>query len=83
VLLFDAQSGELVAERKLAWLVRRARFAPDGKTLGVAAWTPVNAFNEGDSDPALLLYPLILDGSGATAASVSLAPGGSRSDAPR
>lgn len=58
VLLWNAESGEQVAERQVAWLVRRVRFSPDGRTLGVAAWTPVNAFNEGNSEPALLLYPL-------------------------
>ena len=55
---FHAESGEQVAEREVAWLVRRVRFSPDGRTLGVAAWTPVNVFNEGNSEPALLLYPL-------------------------
>jgi WD40 repeat protein len=62
VLVFDAASGKPAAERELAWLVRRVRFAPNGKLLGVAAWTPVNAMNEGNSDPALILYPLALDG---------------------
>jgi WD40 repeat protein len=61
VLVFDAMTGEKVTERQLAWLVRRVRFSPDGHLLGVAAWTPVNAFNEGDSDPALLLYPMSLE----------------------
>ncbi len=62
VLVFDAESGTQVAERHLGWLVRRVRFSPDGGTLGVAAWTPVNALNEGDSEPALLLYPLEVAG---------------------
>ncbi len=61
VLVFDAVTGERVAERELAWLVRRVRFSPDGHLLGVAAWTPVNALNEGNSDPALLLYPVALE----------------------
>jgi WD40 repeat protein len=58
VLVFDAITGKLVTERELGWLVRRVRFSPDGHLLGVAAWTPVNVINEGNSDPALLLYPL-------------------------
>lgn len=62
VLVFDAESGKQVAERQLGWLVRRVRFSPDGGTLGVGAWTPVNALNEGDSEPALLLYPLEVAG---------------------
>ncbi|OGQ25021.1 MAG: hypothetical protein A2138_08510 [Deltaproteobacteria bacterium RBG_16_71_12] len=62
VLVFDAETGQQVAERQLAWLVRRLRFSQDGGTLGVAAWTPVNALNQGDSEPALLLYPLEVAG---------------------
>ncbi len=62
LLVWDAKTGEIVTERNLAWLVRRARFAPDGHLLAAAAWTPVNALNEGDSEPSLLLYPLALSG---------------------
>jgi len=36
------------------------RFSPDGHLLGVAAWTPVNALNEGDSEPSVVLYPVSL-----------------------
>lgn len=61
VLVWDARTGERVTERELGWLVRRARFSPDGHLLGVAAWTPVNALDEGDSEPSLLLYPLALE----------------------
>ncbi len=61
LLVFDVKTGAVVTERELSWLVRRVRFAPDGHLLGVAAWTPVNVMNEGDSDPALLLYPVVLD----------------------
>jgi WD40 repeat protein len=60
VLLWDTESGEVVTERSFAWLVRRVRFSTDNSRLGVAAWTPVNAFNAGDSEPALVLYPLQL-----------------------
>jgi WD40 repeat protein len=61
VLLWDARTGDRVTEREVAWLVRRVRFSVDGHLLGVAAWTPVNALNEGDSEPSLLLYPLALE----------------------
>ena len=62
LLVWDAVSGEIVTERSLAWLVRRARFTPDGHLVGAAAWTPVNALNEGNSEPSLLLYPVALAG---------------------
>ena len=58
VIVFDVASGAVVFERAFGWLVRRVRFSPDGRLLAVAAWTPVNALNEGDSDPSLILYPL-------------------------
>lgn len=60
VIVWDAATGQPVTEREVAWLVRRLRFSPDGRLLAVAAWTPVNALNEGDSEPALLLYPVAL-----------------------
>jgi hypothetical protein len=60
VLVWNAVTGELVTERSLAWLVRRARVGPRGDVVAVAAWTPVNALNDGESDPSLLLYPLAL-----------------------
>lgn len=58
VLVWDAASGELVTERKMSWLVRRARFSPDGAFLAIAAWTPSNPTGNGESEPALVLYPL-------------------------
>ena len=60
VVVFDVDSGAVVTERALAWSVRRVRISPDGRLIGVAAWTPVNATNEGDSDPSMVLYPLLL-----------------------
>jgi hypothetical protein len=60
MLVWDTETGEVVTERSFAWLIRRVRFSPDNRLLGVAAWTPVNALNEGDSEPALVLYPLAL-----------------------
>lgn len=61
VVVHDVASGAQVVARQLGWLVRRVRIAPDGRTLGVAAWTPVNALNSGDSEPSMVLYPLVLD----------------------
>jgi WD40 repeat protein len=60
VLVWDVSSASVVTERTMGWSVRRVRISPDGQTLGVAAWTPVNPLNEGDSEPALVLYPLLL-----------------------
>jgi WD40 repeat protein len=59
VVLFDARTGATVARKELGWLVNRVRFSPDGTTLGVAAWTHPEATGSGDSDPAMLLYPLL------------------------
>jgi WD40 repeat protein len=64
VLVWDVVSGNIVTERTMGWSVRRVRLSPDGQTLGVAAWTPVNPLNEGDSEPALVLYPLQLEAPG-------------------
>jgi hypothetical protein len=60
IILFDAQTGAVVTERKLSWLLRRLRFNPRGTSLAAAAWTPANPFDDGRSDPALLLYGLNL-----------------------
>lgn len=57
--VFDAESGQKITERKLAWLLRRVRFSPDGRFLAAAAWTPTNPIGEGKSDPALLVYPVV------------------------
>lgn len=62
VLVWDAVAGEIVTERSLAWLLRRVRVGPRGDVVAVAAWTPVNALGDGNSEPALVLYPLVLDG---------------------
>lgn len=59
VLLWDAaKPAEPVTERRMAWLVRRVRFSPDGAFLAVAAWTPSNPTGQGESEPALNLYPV-------------------------
>jgi WD40 repeat protein len=43
-------------ERALGWSVRRARFSPDGRWVGVAAWTPQNPVGDQESDPAAVLF---------------------------
>jgi hypothetical protein len=58
VLLFDVDTGAVVARKKQGWLVNRVRFSPDGKRLGVASWTRPEATGSGDSDPAMVLYPV-------------------------
>ncbi|MCP3058946.1 aspartyl protease family protein [Myxococcus sp. K38C18041901] len=37
------------------WSVRRVRFSPDGRRVGVAAWTPQVASSSGESDPSAVL----------------------------
>ena len=66
LLVFDATSGKLVAERKLAWLLRRIRFSPDGRLLAAAGWTPANPIGDGKSEPSLLLYPVVFSDPKAT-----------------
>lgn len=58
VLLFDVATGAKIFDQPMGWLLRRLRFAPDGRTLGVAAWTPVASFG-GDSKPAMVLFDLV------------------------
>jgi WD40 repeat protein len=60
LLVFDAQTGALMTERSFSWVVRRVRCSENGALVGVAAWTPVNALNEGDSEPSMVLYPVAL-----------------------
>jgi|GEM_PF-1156180 len=57
-LVFDVETGALVQDEPMSWLVRRIRFSPDGQTLAVATWTPANPFDDNKSEPALLLYPV-------------------------
>ncbi len=45
-----------VAERKFGWSVRRVRFSPDGRLVGVAAWTPQKVTGDQQSDPAAALF---------------------------
>ena len=58
VLVFDVESGQLVHDEKQGWLVRKVRFSPDGRYLGVAAWTHPATFGLGGAAPSVLLYPV-------------------------
>ncbi|RKG75153.1 aspartyl protease family protein [Corallococcus terminator] len=40
---------------EFGWSVRRVRFAPDGRQVGVAAWTPQKVTGNQESDPAALV----------------------------
>lgn len=52
-----------VAERRGVWLESAACFSPDGRNSGSGGvGRPSNVFNEGNSEPALLLYPLEVAG---------------------
>jgi WD40 repeat protein len=56
LLLFSEGSEKPRAERQFGWSVRRVRFSPDGRWVGVAAWTPQNPIGDQESDPAAVLY---------------------------
>jgi hypothetical protein len=60
VFLFSGSDAP-VATFSYGWSVRRVRFSPDGRLLGVAAWTPQNAQNA-DSDPSAQLVRLTYAG---------------------
>ncbi|MFH1809647.1 MAG: aspartyl protease family protein [Pseudomonadota bacterium] len=60
VVLFDVESTQPVAEHAMAWLVRRVRFSPDGRTLAVGAWTPP-ASGGGESKPSAMLFDLVYE----------------------
>ncbi len=45
-----------VATRTFGWSVRRARFSPEGRRVGVAAWTPQVATGNQESAPAAALF---------------------------
>lgn len=55
LLLFTEGQDRPVASRKFGWSVRRVRFSPDGRRVGVAAWTPQLATG-GESDPSAALF---------------------------
>ncbi len=73
VYLFTEGDAGARGEHRFDWSVRRVRFSPDGRWLGVAAWTPQVASRDGDSDPAAVLLDVAyesptVDGPGASAA---------------
>lgn len=55
VFLHTEARSSPVDERAFGWSVRRVRFSPDGRRVGVAAWTPQLATG-GESDPAAALF---------------------------
>jgi WD40 repeat protein len=59
MLLFTEGSEKPRGERKFGWSVRRVRFSPDGRWVGVAAWTPQNPIGDQESDPAAALYQVL------------------------
>ncbi len=56
LLLFSEGAEKPRGEREFGWSVRRVRFSPDGRQVGVAAWTPQNAVGDQESDPAAALF---------------------------
>jgi WD40 repeat protein len=59
-LLLFTQGQELPqGAREFGWSVRRVRFSPNGRWVGVAAWTPQNPIGDQESDPAAALYPVL------------------------
>jgi WD40 repeat protein len=55
LLLFTEGREAPVDRREFGWSVRRVRFSPDGRWVGVAAWTPQLA-SGGESEPAAALF---------------------------
>ena len=55
VYLFTEGDAAARGEHQFDWSVRRVRFSPDGRWVGVAAWTPQVASSNGDSDPSAVL----------------------------
>jgi WD40 repeat protein len=58
LLLFSEGEDKPRGERRFGWSVRRVRFSPDARWVGVAAWTPQNPIGDQESDPAAALYPV-------------------------
>jgi predicted aspartyl protease len=54
--LYTEGQAQPTGERAFGWSVRRARFSPDGRWVGVAAWTPQNPVGDQESDPAAALF---------------------------
>ncbi|AKQ69338.1 WD domain G-beta repeat protein [Myxococcus hansupus] len=76
VYLFTEGDAGAKGEHRFDWSVRRVRFSPDGRWVGVAAWTPQVASRDGDSDPAAVLLDVAytsptVEGLGASGASAA------------
>ena len=56
LLLWREGAAEPVAAHGFGWSVRRVRFSPDGRRVGVAAWTPQNAVGDQHSEPSAALF---------------------------
>ncbi|MFL5345288.1 MAG: aspartyl protease family protein [Hyalangium sp.] len=56
LFLFTEGKDQPQGQRDFGWSVRRVRFSPDGRWVGVAAWTPQNPLGNQESDPAAALY---------------------------
>jgi WD40 repeat protein len=55
LLLYTEGQASPVEARELGGSVRRVRFSPEGRRVGVAAWTPQLA-SGAESDPSAVLY---------------------------
>jgi WD40 repeat protein len=56
LLVFTEGQEQPLDQREFGWSVRRVRFSPDGRWVGVAAWTPQQASLDQESDPAAALF---------------------------
>jgi hypothetical protein len=56
--LWSEGQEEPVGQVQFGWSVRQARFSPDGRYVGVAAWTPQKATGSQRSDPAAALLDI-------------------------
>jgi WD40 repeat protein len=61
LLLFTEGQDQPQGKREFGWSVRRVRFSPDGRWVGVAAWTPQKATGNQESDPAAALFQVSYD----------------------
>ncbi|MET0402432.1 MAG: WD40 repeat domain-containing protein [Cystobacter sp.] len=59
LLLWREGEAAPVAERRFGWSVRRVRFGPDGRLVGVAAWTPQKMTGDQQSDPSAALFSVL------------------------
>ncbi|WP_223641831.1 WD40 repeat domain-containing protein [Corallococcus sp. EGB] len=55
VYLFTEGAPEPKGALEFGWTVRRVRFSPEGRQLGVAAWTPQKITGNQESDPAAVV----------------------------